>query len=119
MNISTYLYAFFMASIDAVVMPLLKAKKLGMLTGNWMFPLASIIYASQPFIFYKSLSSNSMTIMNILWDVMSDVLVAIIGIFVFGESLSPLQWVGMVLALLGITLLGCCDDGKGGVKDTK
>lgn len=119
MNISTYLYAFFMASIDAVVMPLLKAKKLGMLTGNWMFPLASIIYASQPFIFYKSLSSNSMTIMNILWDVMSDVLVAIIGIFIFGESLSLLQWVGMIFALLGITLLGCCDDGKGGVKDTK
>jgi drug/metabolite transporter (DMT)-like permease len=119
MNIAPYLYALFMASIDAIVMPLLKAKKLGMLTGNWMFPLASIVYASQPFIFYKSLSSDSMTVMNILWDVTSDVLVAIIGIFIFGESLSPLQWVGMVLALLGITLLGCCDDGKGGVKDAK
>jgi drug/metabolite transporter (DMT)-like permease len=119
MNIAPYLYALLMASIDAIVMPLLKAKKLGMLTGNWMFPLASIVYASQPLVFYKSLSSDSMTIMNILWDVMSDVLVAIIGIFVFGESLSPLQWVGMVLALLGITLLGCCDDGKGGVKDAK
>jgi multidrug transporter EmrE-like cation transporter len=48
---------------------------------------------------------------------MSDVLVAIIGIFVFGETLSSLQWLGMVFAILGITLLGCCDDGKGGVKD--
>lgn len=119
MNIAPYLYAFFMASIDAIVMPLLKAKKLGMLTGNWMFPLASIIYASQPFIFYKSLSSNSMTIMNILWDVMSDVLVAIIGVFVFGETLTPTQWIGMILAILGITLLGCCDDGSGGIKETK
>lgn len=118
MNIS-YLYAFFMASIDAVVMPLLKAKKLGMLTGNWMFPVAALVYGSQPFIFYKSLSTNSMTVMNILWDVTSDVLVTVIGIYVFGEVLTSLQWLGLVLALLGITLLGCCDDGNGGVKDTK
>lgn len=106
-----------MASVDAIVMPLLKAKKLGMLTGNWMFPLAALVYSTQPFIFYKSLSTDSMTVMNLLWDVMSDVLVAVIGIFVFGETLSSLQWLGMVLAILGITLLGCCDDGKGGVKD--
>ena len=119
MNVAPYLYAFYMALIDAIVMPLLKAKKLGMLTGNWMFPLASIIYASQPFIFYKSLSSNSMTVMNILWDVMSDVLVTIIGVFIFGEALTPTQWVGIVLSILGIALLGCCDDGSGGIKDAK
>lgn len=119
MTVLPYLYAFYMASIDALIMPLLKAKKLGMLTGNWMFPLASIVYASQPLIFYKSLSTDSMTVMNLLWDVMSDVLVAIIGIFVFGETLSPLQWLGMVLAIAGITLLGCCDDGKGGVSSKK
>lgn len=58
-----------------------------------------------------------MTVMNLLRDIISDVLVAVIGIFVFGETLSSLQWLGMVLAILGITLLGCCDDGKGGVKD--
>ena len=58
-----------------------------------------------------------MTVMNLLRDIISDVLVAMIGIFVFGETLSSLQWLGMVLAILGITLLGCCDDGKGGVKD--
>lgn len=117
MNFLPYLYALYMATVDAIVMPLLKAKKIGILTGNWMFPLAALVYATQPLVFYKSLSSNSMTVMNLLWDVMSDVLVAIIGIFVFGETLSPLQWLGMVLAILGITLLGCCDDGKGGVKD--
>ena len=117
MNFIPYLYALYMATVDAIVMPLLKAKKIGILTGNWMFPLAALVYATQPLVFYKSLSSNSMTVMNLLWDVMSDVLVAIIGIFVFGETLSPLQWLGMVLAILGITLLGCCDDGKGGVKD--
>jgi len=117
MSFLPYLYALLMAAIDAIVMPLLKAKKLGMLTGNWVFPFSSILYAIFPFIFYKSLSTNSMTVMNLLRDIISDVLVAAIGIFVFGETLSSLQWLGMILAILGITLLGCCDDGKGGVKD--
>jgi drug/metabolite transporter (DMT)-like permease len=76
-----------------------------------------MLYAIFPFIFYRSLSTNSMTVMNLLRDIISDVLVAVIGIFVFGETLSSLQWLGMVLAIVGITLLGCCDDGNGGVKD--
>ena len=81
-----------------------------MLTGTWMMPLASIIYAMQPLVFFQSLSLESMTIMNILWDVMSDVLVAIIGIYVFGESLSKIQVIGLILSLSGITLLGFKDD---------
>lgn len=119
MNILPYIYALTMAIIDAISMPLLKAKKLGMLTGNWVFPLTSVLYAIHPYIFYKSLSTNSMTVMNILRDVMSDVLVTMIGVFFFGEALSSLQWLGMVLAIAGITLLGCCDDGNGGITTKK
>ena len=73
-----YLYALFMASVDGLVMPLLKAKKLGMLKGIWMFPLSMLIYSIQPLIFYGALSLESMTVMNVLWDVMSDVIVTII-----------------------------------------
>jgi multidrug transporter EmrE-like cation transporter len=101
-----YLYALYLAGIDGIMMPLLKAKKLGMLTGAWVFPLTSLIYAIQPLVFYQSLSLESMTIMNILWDVMSDIIVAIIGIFVFGESLTKIQMLGFVFSLIGITLLG-------------
>ena len=110
MSFLPYLFALYLAGVDAIIMPLLKAKKIGMLTGTWMLPLASIIYAMQPLVFFQSLSLESMTIMNILWDVMSDVLVAIIGIYVFGESLSKIQVIGLILSLSGITLLGFKDD---------
>ena len=110
MSFLPYLFALYIAGVDAIIMPLLKAKKLGMLTGRWMLPLASIIYAMQPLVFFQSLSLESMTIMNILWDVMSDVIVAIIGIYVFGESLSKIQVIGLILSLSGITLLGFKDD---------
>ena len=109
MTFIPYLYALYLASVDAIMMPLLKAKRTGMLTGTWMLPLASLIYAMQPLVFYQALSVESMTIMNILWDVISDILVALIGIFVFGESLTKMQMLGLVFSLVGITLLGYKD----------
>ena len=101
-----YLFATYLASIDSVVLPILKAKKLGMITGTWMFPLAALIYSIQPLIFYQSLSIESMTVMNIMWDVISDILVSVVGIFVFNEYLSPTQLCGLVLSVIGLVLLG-------------
>lgn len=95
-----------MASVDGILMPLLKAKKLGMLKGIWMFPLSMLVYSIQPLIFYSALSIESMTIMNVLWDVMSDILVTVIGFIVFGETLSKRQYLGIAFSLIGITLLG-------------
>jgi len=103
---SNYLYALYMASIDGFSMSLLKAKHVGMLKGVWMFPVSMLIYSTQPLIFYRSLTHESMTIMNILWDILSDVLVAAIGFFVFGETLTYIQCLGLVLSFVGITLLG-------------
>lgn len=101
-----YLYALLMASIDGMVIPLLKAKHLGMLKGIWMFPLAMLVYSIQPLIFYNAMSVESMSVMNILWDVMSDVIVTIIGFVVFGETFTVQQWLGLAFSLIGITLLG-------------
>ena len=95
-----------MASVDGMVMPLLKAKKLGMLKGIWMFPLAMLVYSIQPLIFYNALSLESMAVMNVLWDVMSDVIVTIIGFAVFGETFTTQQCLGLAFSLIGITLLG-------------
>ena len=103
---SNYLYALYMASIDGISMSLLKAKHVGMLKGSWMLPLSMLIYSTQPFVFYNALNHESMTIMNILWDISSDILVAAIGFFVFGETLTYTQCLGLLLSFVGITLLG-------------
>ena len=47
-----------------------------------------------------------MTVLNIFWDVMSDLIVTAIGFYIFGEKLSTLQCIGLALSLAGITLLG-------------
>lgn len=106
MNYTQYLYALYMASIDGLVMSSMKAYKVGMVKSLWIFPLAMLIYGSQPLVFYKGLGIESMTILNVLWDVASDILVAVIGVFIFGEKLTTQQCIGLGLCISGIVLLG-------------
>lgn len=106
MNTSNYLYALCMTGIDILVMPVMKAKNSGMLKGNWVFPYSMILYSLQPLIFYKSLAVENMGIMIILWNVTTDIVIALIGFFIFGETLTTIQCTGLVLSLVGVTLLG-------------
>jgi uncharacterized membrane protein len=101
----TYLYAVLMASIDGVVLTLLKAQQTGLIKNILVFPFSMAVYALQPLIFYSGLSYGSMSILNILWDVISDIIVLVIGIFVFEEKFSLQQAVGMLFCVLGIILL--------------
>jgi drug/metabolite transporter (DMT)-like permease len=43
--------------------------------------------------------------MNLLWDVMSDVVVTGIGLFYFSEKLSKLKKAGVILSFISIILL--------------
>jgi len=43
--------------------------------------------------------------MNLLWDVMSDVLVTSIGLFYFKEKLTKFKKMGVVLSIISIVLL--------------
>ena len=46
-----------------------------------------------------------MTVMNILWDIMSDLSVTFIGLFYFKERLTTLKMVGLSFAFVAIVLL--------------
>jgi len=101
-----YVYGFIMAGIDVIALPLMKATHLGLLKSTWTFPISMIIYSLQPLIFYKSLAIENMVVMNILWDVMSDMIVTLVGLFLFGETLNYTQTIGLILSSIGIILLG-------------
>jgi multidrug transporter EmrE-like cation transporter len=118
MILTKYLFALYMSTVDAIILTLLKSHKIGMVKGFWVFPLAFIVYGFQSIMFYFGLSFGSMTVLNVLWDVISDVLVSLIGVYFFGETLNTIQCVGLVLALTGITLLGAHDgDSENSKKD--
>ena len=73
------IFAIAMASMDAIILPIIKYVNDGIYP-LYLLILPVIIYAFQPILFYMSLKFSTLTSMNILWDLMSDVIVTIIGI---------------------------------------
>lgn len=99
------LFGLTMALIDAIVLSFLKIQETHKKYTNTLFVIAMMIYALQPIIFYKGLNYAPMSVLNILWDLFSDLIVCIIGFIVFKEELTTRQYVGIVLAFVSILLL--------------
>jgi multidrug transporter EmrE-like cation transporter len=99
------LYATVMASLDVIIMTLLKLKSTSALTSPYILPLTMAIYSLEPLLFFKALSIKGMAILNILWDSISSILIAVIGAFYFGEKISWTNWLGIFLCTAGIILV--------------
>ena len=100
-------YGTYMATVDVFMLSLLKAISLGWLSKTMIF-LPTLIYAMQPWVFLASLKYESMTVMNLLWDVMSDLLVTFTGIYFFKETISTTKMMGIGFGLIAVFLLTCC-----------
>jgi EamA domain-containing membrane protein RarD len=104
-----FIIGFIMAALDSFILPIIKyikeSKFSTQLTNIYMlFP--TLIYAIQPWIFKYSLNFTSMTIMNLLWDISSDLIVTFIGLFVLKETLNRFQIIGVILAITSIFFFG-------------
>jgi len=105
MNTEALQYGLGMATIDAAAFLIVKYVSLG-LNPMWM-SIPIIMYGATPLILLKSLQKETLTVMNALWDVSSNVFVAAIGLFYFSEKLSLTKLAGVVLSIISIILLTC------------
>lgn len=99
-----------MALIDIAMMTLLKLvsiKKVQWVVG---LPIAVFLYALEPIIFLKAMNYEGMVVTNLVWNLMSNVIVTLQGVFVFGESIKGLRWLGIAMSLVSLTLLAYTDD---------
>lgn len=107
-NLAPLAFATLMASMDVVVLAWIKDYSLGLL--SWKFvPIAMFIYGLQPYVFLQSLRYESMTVMNILWDIISDILVTTTGLLYFKEHLTPVKQIALGFAFIAIILFACDD----------
>lgn len=104
-NLIPLAFASLMALIDTIVLSLFKGYSLGLIKWRSIIPIGMVLYSLHPYIFLKALNYESMTVMNLLFDVLSDISVTIVGLFYFKESLSTIKKVGLVFAFIGIVLL--------------
>jgi multidrug transporter EmrE-like cation transporter len=102
-------YGLLMALIDVLMLSIVKSVSLDSRIVKWMV-IPTLMYALQPWIFLQSLQFESLIIMNLMWDVISDVLVTLTGLILFKESIGPYKLIGVLLSFVSITLMSL-DDG--------
>ena len=108
-NWRTLLFGFAFGLLDSLALPLIKNVSLGW-SFKWMV-LPIIAYAASPLIFLSALKKESLTIMNLVWDLTSDVTVTLIGLFIFSEKLPPVKMFGVVLSFLSLLMMTYEGDG--------
>ena len=102
-------FGVFMASLDVLMMSLAKLSSQGKLAYGTALPFATGLYALEPYLFFKSLNYESLTVMNLVWDLTYDVIVTLVGVFYFGESIKGLRWLAILFALFSLALFSYTD----------
>ena len=104
MNIIPIFFGLAMSSLDILMMSLAKMSTKGKIPYTTGLTTATALYALEPYIFFRSLKHESMTAMNLIWDLTSDIMVTLIGVFYFKESIKGLRWLAVLFAIFALAL---------------
>jgi multidrug transporter EmrE-like cation transporter len=102
-------FGTFMALIDIFMMSAVKMMNIGSLSRGVGIPLSVGLYAIQPLVFLKAMNYDGMVVINLVWNLMSNVIVTLQGIFIFGESIKGLRWLGVLMSLFSLGLMAYTD----------
>ena len=94
---------------DSVALPVIKSVSLG--ANPFLMVIPTLIYAASPFVFLSALRRESLTIMNLVWDLTSDIIVTLIGIFLFRETIPPVKMLGVAFSFVALFLMTYEGDG--------
>lgn len=103
LNLRTLAFGLGFGLMDAIALPIVKGVSLGW-DPAWMV-VPALLYAGSPFLFLTALRGETLTIMNLVWDLTSDLVVTFIGLVIFAETISPVKALGVALSFLGLTLM--------------
>jgi hypothetical protein len=102
-NALSILFGLGLASFDLFNMAAIKNVSTGVYPQFVMW-IVTGLYMLQPWIFLKGLSFTSMTVLNLSWDLLSSTFVTISGLVYFRESLTQYKFIGVLLAVLAVTM---------------
>ena len=98
-----------MALIDITMMSTIKMVSLKTLSWNFGVPFAVFLYGLEPIIFLKAMSFEGMAVINLVWNLLSNIIVTLCGVVIFGESIKGLRWLGIGMSLVALALLSYTD----------
>ena len=99
----TLAFGLVLSVIDTVAFSLIKKVSLAQVP-YWMTGLAVLLYAMTPLVFLQSMKYTSLSVMNLTWDLLSDVMVTLVGLFFFKEILTERETIGVLLGIIAIIL---------------
>lgn len=97
-------FGIVMALIDISMMGTLKLVNQGNLAYSTGFPIATLLYAFEPYVFLKAMTHSNMVVTNLIWNLASNILVTLAGVFFFGESIKGLKWLAIGLSLFSLAI---------------
>jgi len=104
-----FAFGFVMSVMDVVMMSTAKLVHSGRLSPSIGLPISTLVYAMQPYMFYRALDFEDMIIVNLIWNLTSDTLVTLIGVFYFHEEIVGTRWLAMLASLVAIALFAYTD----------
>jgi multidrug transporter EmrE-like cation transporter len=108
-NMLPIFFGTLMAIVDIFMMSSVKMLSQGTMPYSWGLPLAVGMYALEPLIFLKAMKYEGMVVTNLVWNLMSNVIVTLQGVIIFGESIKGLRWLGICMSLVSLCLLAYSD----------
>jgi len=99
-----------MALVDMCMMGGIKMVHNGTLPPVLGVVLSSAVYLLQPLIFLKAMNYQGMAVTNLVWNLISNTIVTLQGVLIFGESIKGLRWVAMAMGLVSLGLFAYSQD---------
>jgi len=109
-NTLPILFGSVMALIDICMMSMLKMVNNKTLSSSVGIPLSVGLYALEPLLFLKAMKYEGMIITNLVWNLMSNIIVTLQGIFIFGESVKGLRWIAVCMSIFSVGLMAYTND---------
>ena len=104
------LFGVSMSVLDVIMMSLGKFAMKRKIGYGLALTIATLAYSLEPYLFFTALQYESLTAMNLIWDLSSDILVTLVGIFYFKESIKGLRWLAVLFAVFSIILFAYTHD---------
>ena len=92
-----------MAGVDVVAFSIIKKISEKALIPGFAI-ISMVLYALQPVLLLQAMPYESVAVMNILWNLISSVVVALVSIFFLGEKISTRKLIGIVVGIVAMFL---------------
>lgn len=104
-NINQIYYGIGLSLMDILMESLCKLYSVS-INKSMLYMIGSVIsYSIVPFVFVKSLQYEGIVVMNLIWNLCSNIIITAIGILYFNEQLIGTKWIGLILSIFSIGLL--------------